>query len=265
LDGYLFRIDAARDDKPYFFHFLRWRTLSILHEQIGRRSRAFAEIGYLMLIAALVQAAAMAAAMIILPLAPGVRAIRGEPRKAATFGYFLMIGIGFMLLEMAFLQKLILYLGHPIYSAAAVITGFLVFAGLGSQASQYWPIRSRRLGLAAGSAVAVLGLAYLVTMEHWLTPAWGLTMAGRFAIAVATIAPLAFAMGHMLPTGMRLVSRAAPALVPWAWAINGLASVVATVAAPLLAMQVGFALVMLLAVGCYLAAGALSLALPQTR
>jgi len=265
LADYLFEIAATTDDRPYFFHFLRPRTLPILRQQLGRRSRAFVEIATIMLVAALLQALAMAAVFILLPLAPGVKALRRTPGKAAALGYFLMIGVGFMLLEMAFLQRLILYLGHPIYSAAVAIAGFLVFAGLGSMLSRRWRLGLRRLGAVAGAAVAMLGVGYLAGMDGWLALTHGAAMWVRFALAAGTIAPLALAMGHMLPTGMRLVSRATPALVPWCWAVNGLASVAATVAAPLLAMNVGFANVTIIAIICYAAAGALAGLLPKPR
>jgi len=265
LAEYLFDVSATTDDRPYFFHFLRPRTLRILREQLGPRSRAFVEIATVMLLAALIQALAMAAALILLPLAPGVKALRGTPRKAAALGYFLMIGAGFMLLEMAFLQRLILYLGHPIYSAAVAIAGFLVFAGLGSLLSARRRLPLRRLGAVAGGAVALLGVGYLAGMDAWLALTHGAATWVRFAVAAGTIAPLAFAMGHMLPTGMRLVSRAAPALVPWCWAVNGLASVAATVAAPLLAMNLGFANVTVIAIICYAAAGAMATLLPTAR
>ncbi len=263
LKGYLFRIAAPRDDRPYFFHFSRLKGLSILRQQLGRRSRAFVELAALMLVAALIQAVVLAVVLIVLPLVPGAAALRAARGRTATLGYFFAIGAGFMLLEMAFLQKLILYLGHPIYSAAVVIASFLIFAGLGSHFSRRWSVRLRRLGAAAGVAVAAVGIAYLLVLDDWLGWTQGMPMIARFMIAAGTIAPLAFAMGHMLPTGMRQVTQSAAVLVPWGWAVNGFASVAATAATPLLAMNIGFSNVTLIAVGCYLAAGGLSLLLPR--
>ncbi len=169
------------------------------------------------------------------------------------FGYFLLLGAGFMLLEMGFLQKLILYLAHPIYSAAAVIASFLIFSGLGSLLSGYWPAR-RAITLAAAGVVLLAGL-YVLAMDTWLHATQSQPVWGRFLIAGATIAPLAVLMGHMFPAGLRLVSGGSPALVPWAWAVNGFASVVATVAAPPVAMQVGLPRLGLVAIACYALAG----------
>jgi len=262
LDNYLFDVPARTDDRPYFFHFFRWRSLPTLFDQLGRSGRAFLEIDYLMLAAAVAQSVLMAAVMIVLPLAPGVRSLTNAPRKAATLGYFLLLGAGFMLLEMGLLQKLILYLSHPIYSAAVAIASFLIFAGLGSQLSRYWPMSGRRLAGVAAGAVVAIALLYLLGMDGWLRLTQSRPIAIRALIAAATIAPLAFAMGHMLPAGLRRVSVAAPNVVSWAWAANGFASVAATVAAPLLAMNVGFRLLVVAAVGCYAAAGLLFTFLP---
>jgi hypothetical protein len=262
LEACPFDVGAPTDNRPYFFHFFRWKALPELQRQAGGRTPALLELGYLMLLAALAQAVLLGALLIVAPLAPWAGALRGRGGRAATLGFFLLLGAGFMLLEMSFLQRLVLYLGHPIYSAAAVISGFLVFAGLGSQASRHWPAAPRKLGLAAGLAVAALALAYLLGMDGWLSLSRAEPVGVRFAIAVLTVAPLAAAMGHVFPTGLRQVAAARPQLVPWAWAANGFASVVATVSAPLLAMHLGFGAVSLIAVGCYAAAAGLCTMLP---
>jgi len=205
------------------------------------------------MVAALVQAVILGSALVLLPLAPGVGAVRGAGGKAGVFGYFLLLGAGFMLLEIGFLQKLILYLAHPIYAAAAVVSSFLIFSGLGSHLSGYW--RSRRaIWSAAAGVVGAAGL-YMLAMDTWLRATQSQPVGARFLIAGATIAPLAVLMGHMFPAGLRAVGGASPGLVPWAWAVNGFASVVATVAAPLAAMEVGLPRLGLAAIGCYALAG----------
>ena len=262
IADYLFGIEATTDQRPYFYHSFRWRALPVLRDQLHGAGRAFLEAGYLMAVAALAQAVILAVVLILLPLAPGVRALRGEPGRAASLGYFLLLGAGFMLLEMGFLQRLILYLAAPIYSAAAVIASFLIFAGLGSRLSGAWPARAKRVGTVAAAVVACAAVAYLLAMDGWLRLTQPWPMAARFAVAALTIAPLAVAMGHLFPTGLRLIGGGAPALVPWAWAVNGFASVAATVGAPLAAMAFGFAPLTLAAVGCYILAGILVNLLP---
>jgi len=262
LREYPFDVAAASDDRPYFQHFFRWRSFGAIREQLGRRSRAFVELGYLLLLAALAQAGALAAVLIVLPLAPGLRSLRGQPRKPAAMGYFFLLGAAFMLLEMVFLQKLVLYLAHPVYSAAVVIAGFLLFAGLGSMASARWRARPARVAAAAGAAVVAIALAYVGLLGGILSATQSLPLPLRAGVALLLIAPLAAAMGHMFPAGLRQLAAAAPPLVPWAWAANGFASVLAAVAAALLAMSYGFRAVLLLAVACYAAAVLLDLRLP---
>jgi len=264
LADYLYEVAAATDDRPYFHHFFRWRALETIAAQSGPGARNFLELGYLMLLAALGQAVLLAAALILLPLAARRLAAGAAGRKgaAATLAYFLLLGAGFMLLEMGFLQRLILYLAHPIYSAAVVIAGFLIFAGLGSECSHRWGGRLPRVTAAAGGAIVGVSLVLVFVLDGWLSLTQGRALWLRVALAAATIAPLAFAMGHMFPTALRGVSGAAPALVPWAWAANGFASVLAAVAAPLLAMNVGFSGVAGIAIACYAAAAVLGWKLP---
>ena len=262
LADYLFSVGAATDDKPYFYRFFRWKSLAYLADQLGAGSRAFVELGYVMLPAALIQIVLLAAVLILLPLAPGMRALTGVRSRAPTLGYFFLLGAGFMLLEMGFLQKLILYLAHPIYAAAVVIAGFLLFGGLGSRLSQSWPPPAKRVATCAAGVIVCISAAYVFILDRWLGLTQTQPVAIRFLIAAGTIAPLALAMGHMFPIGLRLVGAAQAALVPWAWAVNGFASVVATVAAPLVAMHVGFSRLTLIAIACYALAGILCRALP---
>ena len=256
LDSYLFNVEAATDDRPYFFHSFRRRAQEVIAEQLGRRSRAFLELGYVMLLATLVQAVVGALLLILLPLAPGIAALKAGRRRLVTMAYFLLLGVGFMLLEMGLLAKLILYLAHPVYSAAAVIASFLVFAGLGSMLSGRLRSSPGRTAAVAGGVVVTLVIVYVHAADHWLSATQSAAMGVRFLMVAGTIAPLAMAMGHMFPSGLRALGKHSP-LVPWAWGVNGFASVVATVAAPVLAMHIGFSCLILLAAGCYLLAGLL--------
>jgi len=256
-ERYLFDIAPATDDRPYFFRSLRWSALPRLQEEFGGHSRAYLELGSLMSAAALVQGVAVGLVLILLPLSPLSRRLQGVRRRLPVLVFFLMLGTGFMLLEIGFLQKLILYLAHPIYAAATAIAAFLVFSGLGSLVGGRWDDRRRVIAL-AGCGVVLIGGFYVLVIDAWLGLSQGWALPWRLLVACLTIAPLAFAMGQLFPAGLALVGRSQPALVPWAWAVNGFASVTATVAAPLIAAEAGFKVVLLLAVGCYLVAAASS-------
>ena len=262
LDRHVFDVRYTTDDRPYFYHFFRWETLSAVTEQLGGQTPAYLETGYLMLVAALAQSVVLAAVLILLPVATRLRDVKRSRRKPAVGGYFLLLGVGFMLLEMGFLQRFILYLAHPIYSASAVIASFLVFGGLGSALSLRWSAPPSRVATVAGAVVAGLATVYLLALDGWLglTQSWALPV--RFVIACITVGPLAVAMGHLFPAGLRRLGGGATALVPWALAINGFASVAATVGAPVLAMQIGFTRVTVLAVLCYGFASLLARRLP---
>jgi predicted MFS family arabinose efflux permease len=158
-----------------------------------------------------------------------------------------------MFMEIAFIQKFILFLSHPLYAVAVVLCAFLVFAAAGSWLAgrlQKKSVESRHLTFAV-MAIAALSLLYLVVLPGLFQTLTHLPDPVKIAISIALIAPLAICMGMPFPTGtMRLASTARES-IPWAWAINGFASVVGAVLASLLAIHLGFAAVILLAVLIY--------------
>jgi len=113
----------------------------------------------------------------------------------------------------------------------------------------------------AVTATVSLSLLYLAGLDAWLSLTQSWSVLARCLIAALTIAPLAFAMGHLFPLGLQRLAH--PGLVPWSWAVNGFASVVAAAAAPLLAMRLGFSCVVLVAVACYALAGILFPRIPH--
>jgi hypothetical protein len=169
--------------------------------------------------------------------------------------YFLLLGFGFLLVEIAFIHRFSLFLGHPLSAIAVTLASFLVSAGLGSGMSgtfaKRWPKTVIPLAVAA---IVALATAYALVLPSLFAATMGLLPAIKIAIAVGLIAPLGFAMGLPFPLGLSRLTAEAPDLVPWAWGINGCASVVAAVFASLLAMEVGFTAVLALALGLYAAA-----------
>jgi len=170
-------------------------------------------------------------------------------------GYFLLLGFAFLFIEMAFIQKFILFLSHPLYSVAVVLSSFLVFAGVGSawsdtaaamlKARGHEPIRI------AASCIAVLALVYVMVLPVLFDRFIGSSDVLKILLTNVLIAPLAFTMGMPFPLGLKRVADLAPHFIPWAWGINGFASVVSAVLATLLAIQVGFNAVIVLALVLY--------------
>jgi len=251
---YKFDIAPATDDRPYFFNFFVWRTLPELLELRRRGGAGLLEWGYLVLLGTLAQAAIAGFALILLPLLFARRA--WPPGTAGRMGsYFFLLGLAFLFVEMAFIQKFILFLSHPLYSVSVVLAGFLCFAGLGS-ASSGRVARALGAGIERAAVAAVAGTIVIVSLYLWLLPALferlaGLDDAARVAISLALIAPLAFCMGMPFPLGLQRLAGQAEGFIPWAWGLNGFASVVSAALATLLAIEFGFAVVLLLALLFY--------------
>ena len=256
VERYKYRITPATDDRPFHFHFFRWESLPEWLRLRERGGVSLMEWGYPVLVATLVQAAIAGVALILLPLVlAGQRLPRGG--RGAVLGYFALLGLAFMFVEIAFIQRFTLFLGHPLYAVAVVLAGFLLFAGLGSRLAGRLAWDARRLVLGAALVIAGLALAYLLLLPPLFHALAGLPDIGRIGASLTLIAPLALAMGMPFPLGLRQLADAVPAFIPWAWGINACVSVVAAVLATWLAMHLGFSAVVVLAVVGYLLAAAI--------
>ena len=215
--------------------------------------------GYLILFGTLAQALVLSLVLILAPLWLRRRRLGGAAPRSGIAFYFLALGLGFMFIEIAFIQRFILFLGHPLYAVAVVLAGFLVFAGLGSA----WSGRAPRSPSVSGAspldlaiaAIALVALLYLALLPPLFGALVALPDLLKVGIALLLIAPLAFGMGMPFPIGLARIAGQSPDLVPWAWGINGCASVLSAILAPILAIHLGFTAVVVIAVGLYLAAG----------
>lgn len=254
---YKFNLRPPTDDRPYFFHFFKWRTLE---EQLSLQSQVglpLIERGYLILVATLLQGAVLSIVLILLPLRAlrkRVAASRAEIIRIVV--YFLSLGLAFLFIEIAFIQRFVLFLGHPLYAVAVVLAAFLIFAGLGAALSSRFALLVKNRAPVSPILAAVLGIGCIALIYSALLP-WLLTQfisaapLIKLLTALGLIAPLAFLLGIPFPLGLTKVSSRLPEIVPWAWGINGCASVISPVLATILAMSFGFTVVVLLAVGLY--------------
>jgi len=255
---YPYSIKPATDDRPYFFDFFKLRALPGLIRAVGGRWLVFSEWGYLVLAATLAQAVIASGVFILIPLfvAKQIRAVRtGKP---AVVCYFLLLGLAYMFLEMGFIQRLTLLIGHPVFGVAVTLSSFLVFSGIGSLASGRLLVSSpvRRIVWAI-VAVVLLGSAEIIVLRFGLARLFGFSLAGRIVLGVLLTAPLALFMGVPFPSAIKQISIQSKALVPWAWGVNGFASVTGAVLGTLLAISVGFTVLAVAALGCYLFAALL--------
>jgi SAM-dependent methyltransferase len=255
---YKYVVEPATDDRPYFFHFFRWETFGEVLALRKAGGGGLIEWGYLVLLATLVQALLIGALLILLPL---VRVKRDWPPGTSLRwgGYFLLLGLAFLFVEMAFIQKFILFLGHPLYSVAVVLSGFLVFAGAGSALSARFRKDTETVSpiIVVVAAIVILAIVYVLLLPGVFDFCLGFPDWIRVGIAVALIAPLALLMGMPFPLGLSRISEQTGAFVPWAWGINGFASVVSAVLATLVAIEFGFSVVILVALALYAVAALL--------
>lgn len=274
---YAFNLRPATDDCPYFFHFFRWRALPIMLHTFRQSWIPFSEWGYLILVATLAQAILLGVLLIASPLvllprrsmpndSPIARPMAGRAVRLQVFFYFLVLGLGYLFMEMVLIQRLVLFLANPGYAVAVVLAGLLFVSGWGSA----WAGRqlrkgtsAKRLACLAALIVAFVGTVYAFSLHALLTPLLGLPMPARMVLAFAVMVPLA-ATGIPFPIGLRQLGQSHAELLPWAWAINGCASVLAGPLATLFALGAGLPALLLAASGCYVVA-ALVANMWQTR
>lgn len=226
--------DPPTDDQPFFFYMTRpsdW--LRLLGGDASPISGAAAVLALL-----LFTVTALTLVCIVLPLLLArIRPARGD---GALLGYFAAIGAGFMLIEVSMLQRLIVFLGHPIYSLTVILFVLLLAGGLGSYLSGRIAddrLRARGLQLLAALA-AVLFLAGLVIpllVASFSTAETPL----RIAVSATLLAVMGLFLGTAFPIGMRLATGSRPELAPWLWGVNGATSVLASVLAVVIAMIFG--------------------------
>jgi spermidine synthase len=255
MDDYKFNLRPASDDQPYFFNFFKWRTLPEVMQLRERGGAPLTDAGYLVMVATLAQAIIASLLLILLPI--WVYQRRSNPvkqgvRRTKVMGYFFILGLAFLFIEIAFIQKFLLFLHHPLYAIAVVLSSFLVFSGLGSAwLGRVSPGSRSRVLSQAVTGIVVVGTLYLLSLGSLLEQLASLPDVMRIVICAALIAPLAFCMGMPFPLGLARLADYAPDLIPWAWAINGCASVISAVLAALLAIHLGFATVIAVALVLY--------------
>jgi spermidine synthase len=234
---YPFDISPPSDDRPFFFHFFRWQQTTEIMQTLGKTWQPFGGSGYFVLLALFILALFASSILILLPLS-FLRG-RGEVRQGKRlFLYFLLLGVGYLFVEIPLLQRFILFLGHPSYAFAAVLFTLLTFSGLGSLLSPRLSLRKALVGLIIAITCYPLLLPHLF---RWLL---GGGLIFRLLASVIMLAPLGFLMGFPFPKGIRLTGKIAPRLIPWAWGLNGCASVLSSILAVMIAISYGFSWVL---------------------
>jgi spermidine synthase len=257
INDYKYNIAAVTDNNPYFNNTFKWSSLPELLGISGRGGIAMIDVGYPTLLFTLVQAIVAATVLILVPLAflrYNNKPKLGERRNIVI--YFISIGLAFLFIELAFIEKFTLILSQPLYAVAVTLCAFLVFSGLGSLFAQ-WRMTMATLATVPrllACSVGLIGgitLIYIIAFPYMTDYIMGMPEPARIGAAIALAAPLAFAMGMPFPLGLAGTRHNDPQLMPWAWGINGCASVLSAILAILLSIEIGFSGVMLSAISFY--------------
>jgi spermidine synthase len=252
-DKYHHDVSPTTDNRPFFFHTTKIKDQ--FQTAFGRSMLFGNGLSALMTLMAI--SATFVALFVVGPLLLSGSELRGS-RWPMWLAYFGMLGAGFMLIEVALLQRFVLLLGHPVYSLTVTLFSVLLGTGIGSLVSR--SVSDKRLPLTIQvilvgiAAVAILGI---VALPPLIRQAISAGHAQRIAMAVLLIAPAGVLMGIPLPGGIRLMTANHSALVPWAWGMNGALSVIGATLAVFIAMNWGFSVTLMTGAAIYVTAAVL--------
>ena len=244
-------LKPATDDRPFFHQTLRWGLHTLGFRKYFGGGFSAAHNAQVTLIVLLIQSLIVAGVMILLPMVRFNRSALRAKGCGTLLVYFASLGVGFIFIEIIFLQRFQLFLGPPIYTFSVVLAGLLTFTGLGSFAANGFRTGSHRL-----LSWLLLGVVGIITLELFVMPvvfnwALGFALPWRVAISIALLAPVGLLLGMPFPIGLRLLGEEDSLLVPWAWAINAFFTVIGSVSAMILGMILGFTAVEIISAACY--------------
>lgn len=256
IKNYRFDVSPISDNKPFFFQYYRWGEIlgiekkelkDILGYFITQTPQAFQTLAI-----SLIQLVVLSFFLIIYPLLKNKDSWKDVKGKGGIILYFAALGLGFIVIEIILIQCFIVYLGTPMYSLSMILTGLLIFSGLGSSLTSFFNNKYKtNLGI-----VIILLCVLVIIFSIIAKPLIHSTLKqGMFLKAIITlfmIAPLGFLMGMPFPLGIKILGEKNERLIPWAWGINGCFSVISTMLSILLSSLFGFQVVFILAAGIYL-------------
>jgi hypothetical protein len=250
--GWRYDVSPVSDDRPFFFYQNRLRDagaalFSSAAPQFGN--------GLVILIKVFAAAALMLALLIAVPLALARRggdALHGSGGQlAADLGYVAFVGLGFMFLEIALIQRSLSLLGQPTYTLTAVLFVVLLGGGIGSHLARAASGAGIRRAIAALIAYSlVLAFSFGAIADA----AASFSMQGRALVVAGLLLPLGMLLGVPLPSALARVHARAPARIPWLWGINSAASVLGSITATMISMSFGITASLMTGAACYAAA-----------
>jgi hypothetical protein len=263
LQGYTsnlsFDLTPATDDRPFFFNQLPLtkpiQAFYLAKEMITADSflggiRSGNLVATATLIMLFVISLGLVVVSVLIPLHHAVRDVGARLAVGGTL-YFLLIGIGFMMIEIGLLQRMSVFLGHPVYSLGVLLFTLILATGIGSLVSDMFPLDSRPRFLIWG----LLTVVYVGALPHWLSNVFltfdSADLLTRAILCVITIAPAGLLLGFGFPTGMRLVSAIDRRPTPWFWGVNGAAGTLASTVAVASSIAFGIGTTLTIGAACY--------------
>ena len=248
FETYPLDVAPQSDSRPFPGRFLKWSKLKALYKMTGSRFYSLFMSGELVVYVVFLQALVIAIFLLMLP----VFTIKKQDKKSniSHILYFLAVGAGFMFVELFFIKKYIFIFGDPVISFTMVLTGVLVFSGLGGYCSQRIGPGGLRYVLIALIAVLIFIFLGLDPMIHRIL---GLSKILQYTLATLILILPGFLVGLPFPLGMRfLLNR--PAQRAYAWTANGCASVLTSIISAQIALSLGIPIIILCAAAAYLVA-----------
>jgi len=253
--AYRYDVSPVSDDRPFFFFTVQPRDLLEFVRSANQKSGDY-KVNRAVPLLFEVMAVSLAATLLILLLPRWLLGAK-LPQRSGTgtfLLYFLLLGAGYILVQLALIQKFMILLGRPTYSLTLIVFAMLVASGAGSFFSRRIVADDdRRLQFVLwGVAIAIAGVA--LASGPVVAAAAGWPLAARMAITILFIAPAAFLMGIPFPSGLRRLNERHAPSVRWAWSLNAAASVMGSVLSVILAIYLGLRATLFIAAGLYLAA-----------
>jgi hypothetical protein len=253
---YAFDITPVTDNRPFFFYTVQPRDLVSFVRKGATGAADYNAVNKAIPLLFGLMGISLAATLLILALPPLVLGAR-LPSHRGVRGfllYFLFIGAGYILIEVALIQKFVLFLGEPVYALTVVIFSMLVSSGLGSAFSKKLLGDSEDRLIKALGCVALLTALLAMLVSSTLTALVWLPLALKIVLTVVAIAPLGFTMGMPFPTALRRLEQWHPPSVRWAWSLNAASSVLGSVGALMCAIYLGLMQTLIIGGLFYLAA-----------
>jgi hypothetical protein len=248
LESYDFNLRAPVDDKPFFYHFFRWRQTPEILSELGFRWQPFGGSGYLVLLALLGLMVLLAVPLAIIPILSLTRREKLNQPGWKIMLYFGFLGAGYLLIEIPLIQQFTLYLDRPAIAFAVVLFSMLISSGAGSWFSNRIPLRKTLLLLSGYLLLLILISPIVIDYSlHW-------SSVSRIFLTLLLISPAGFMMGIPFASGLRELEKVAKGTIPWAWAINGAVSGISGVLAAMVSLDLGLRITMIIGSIAYAAA-----------